>query len=198
MTPTIRLAGESDGERIRAIYAPHIRESATSFEQRLPTVAEVQRRVAATIETHPWLVCEHEGQVVGYAYASSHRTREAYRWSIETSVYVDAEYHRQGIARGLYESLLAVCRLRGFRNAYAGTTPPNPASVSLHESMGFESIGVFENVGHKNGEWHDVQWWARPLGVHPSNLASPLSIAGARSYERLDGALRTSESTIRL
>ena len=77
MTPTIRLAGESDGERIRAIYAPHIRESATSFEQRLPTVAEVQRRVAATIETHPWLVCEHEGQVVGYAYASSHRTRES-------------------------------------------------------------------------------------------------------------------------
>jgi phosphinothricin acetyltransferase len=136
--------------------------------------------------------------VAGYAYASSHRTREAYRWSIETSVYVDAEYHRQGIARGLYESLLAVCRLQGFRNAYAGTTPPNPASVSLHESMGFESIGVFENVGHKNGEWHDMQWWARPLGAHPSDLASPLSIAGARSHERWDDALRTGESTIRL
>ena len=197
MTPTIRLADESDGERIHAIYTPHIRESATSFELTVPTVEEMAERITATIESHPWLVCEHDGEVVGYAYASPHRARGAYQWSVETSVYVDAEHRRQGVAHGLYESLLTICRLQGFYNAYAGTTPPNPATVELHESLGFESIGVFEEVGHKNGAWHDVEWWERSLDDRPSDPEPPLSIPEARSHERWSDALAAGQSTIR-
>jgi len=198
MPPTIRLAEESDGERIHEIYAPYVRDSAISFEETPPPVAEIERRITETIEQYPWLVCEHDERVVGYAYTSQHRSRHAYQWSVDCSVYVDAEYHRRGIARGLYESLFAICRLQGFYNAYAGTTIPNPQSVGFHESMGFESVGTYENVGYSNGGWYDVGWFALSLAEHSPDPEPPLSIEEARSCEGWDDALAAGEPTIRL
>ena len=198
MTSTIRFATEDDGEQVRAVYMPYVRDTSVSFETETPSVAAMERRIAATVEQYPWLVCEHEGRVVGYAYAGPHRSRAAYRWSIDCSVYVDAECHRNGIARGLYESLFALCRVQGFHNAYAGITLPNEASVSFHEDRGFEPVGVYEKVGYKMGDWHDVGWWATWLGDHPPDPDVPRSIEEARSREGWDEAMRAGEATIRL
>lgn len=198
MTPTIRFATEADGDGVRAVYAPYVRDFVVSFETETPSIAEMERRIAAAVTEYPWLVCEHDERVVGYAYAGPHRSREAYRWSIDCSVYVDAGYHRNGVARGLYESLLALCRVQGFHNAYAGITLPNEASVAFHEEMGFEPVGVYERVGYKMGDWHDVGWWAKSLGDHPSDPNEPRSIAEARSREGWDEASRAGEGAIRL
>lgn len=198
MTSTVRLATEGDAERIRSIYEPYVRNSIVSFETAVPSVSEMERRIATTVERYPWLVCEHEGRVVGYAYAGPHRSRAAYRWSIDCSAYVQAEYHRDGVAQGLYESLFALCSLQGFHNAYAGIALPNEASVSFHEDQGFEPVGVYEKVGYKMGDWRDVGWWATSLGDHPPDPSVPKSIAEARSHERWDEALTRGQSTIRL
>lgn len=198
MASTVRFATEEDGERIRAIYGPYVRDSVISFEETPPSIAETKRRIAATIEQYPWLVCEHSGMVIGYAYAGPHRSREAYRWSIDCSAYVDQEYHRNGVARGLYESLFALCSIQGFRNAYAGITLPNEASVSFHEDRGFEPVGVYERVGYKHGDWHDVGWWAKSLAEYPPDPDPPLSIEQARLREGWNDALTAGRSVVRL
>jgi L-amino acid N-acyltransferase YncA len=97
--------------------------------------------------------------VAGYAYAGPHRFRDAYRWSVETSVYVHADYRRQGVGQALYRTLLAILTTQGYGHAYAGVTLPNAGSVALHESLGFEPVGVYRRVGFKLGTWHDVGWW---------------------------------------
>ena len=96
--------------------------------------------------------------MVGYAYAGRHRSREAYQWSVEVSVYVAENQHRRGVGRALYTSLVECLRLQGFFHAYAGITLPNPASVGLHESLGFQPVGVYKDVGYKLGQWHTVGW----------------------------------------
>ncbi|WP_435153487.1 arsinothricin resistance N-acetyltransferase ArsN1 family B [Haladaptatus sp. DFWS20] len=173
----IRLAETDDAAQIAAIYAPVVRETIISFETDPPDDAEMTNRIRKTLPTYPWLVCEHDDSILGYAYAGAHRTRDAYQWSVDVSVYVHAEHRRSGIGRGLYESLFALLEKQGYYNAYAGIALPNAASVGLHESLGFEQVGVYEDVGYKNGAWHDVGWWQRQL--HPSedepNPPSPLT-----------------------
>jgi phosphinothricin acetyltransferase len=120
----------------------------------------------------PWLVAERDGGVTGYAYASPHRARAAYRWGADVSVYLDERERGRGSGRALYGALLPVLRDLGYTGAYAGITLPNPASVALHESMGFSLVGVYRRVGYKLGGWHDVGWWqlvlADPLPEVPA------------------------------
>src|SRR5262245_4505072 len=136
----IRLAGEPDAEVIAAIYAPFVEHTSISFETAPPGRDEMRRRIAENAAVYPWLVCELDEKVVGYAYATQHRVRAAYRWSVDTSAYIDPVHHRRGIGRGLYASLLAVLRAQGFFNAYAGITLPNAASLGLHAAGGFRPI----------------------------------------------------------
>jgi len=159
MAPRIRLAEAGDAEAIAAIYRPAVESSAISFETVPPDGDEIARRLADTLVSYPWLVCEIGGQVAGYAYASKHRVRAAYQWSVDTSVYVDPAFRRSGVGRGLYQSLFAILAAQGFFNAFAGIALPNPASVALHEAVGFEPLGVYRRVGFKLGAWHDVGWW---------------------------------------
>jgi L-amino acid N-acyltransferase YncA len=154
----IRSVEPADAEVIHAIYAPFVSDTVISFETIVPDVAEIRSRIEAHAESCPWLVCEGDQCVMGYAYASPHRTRPAYRWSVDVSVYVDPRHHRRGIGRALYTSLFDLLRRQGFINAYAGIALPNPSSVALHESLGFESVGTFRGVGFKFGRWHDVLW----------------------------------------
>lgn len=198
VTADIRLVDDADAPAIQAIYEPHVRDSATSFEETPPTTAEIRRRIEEQSDRYPWLVCEVDGDVVGYAYAGQHRSRDAYRWSIDCSVYVDDDYHRHGVARGLYESLFAVLRLQGFQNAYAGTTLPNPASVGFHESMGFERVGVYERVGYKQGAWHDVLWLSKSLGEHPDDPDPLLELSEVRGDEEWEAALDAGIEYVRL
>jgi len=149
----------SDAAACAAIYAPHVKASATSFEEEPPAAAELAERIARTLATHPWLVAERGGQVVGYAYACPHRTRPAYRWAADVSVYVAAEQRGQGCGRALYVELLKRLRRQQFQVACAGITLPNEASVVLHESLGFVAVGVYRRIGWKGGAWRDVGWW---------------------------------------
>ena len=158
-TGHIRLAVSDDGASLAEIYAPMVRETVVSFETEPPSAQEMSRRVASLAGRFPFLVWEHDQQVRGYAYAGPHRARAAYGWSVDVSVYLAASARGQGLGRRLYTSLLEITRRQGFCNAYAGVTLPNPASVGLHEAMGFRPVGVYERVGYKQGRWCDVGWW---------------------------------------
>lgn len=160
----IRSATPVDAAVLREIYRPYVETTAVSFELEMPSLDEFRRRISIAVEGWSWLVAvTGEGRPVGYAYASAHRTREAYRTSVETSAYVHQDYFRQGIGRALYTQLLHELGERGFASAFAGITLPNPASVSFHERLGFEPIGVFPRVGRKFGRWYDVAWFYRPI-----------------------------------
>jgi phosphinothricin acetyltransferase len=166
MPPVIRLATPDDAAQVQAIYVPYC-ETPISFELQPPSVEEMRGRLLKVLAHYPWLLCEDAGEVLGYVYATQHRERAAYRWSVDTTVYVRQGRHRGGVGRALYTSLLAVLPLQGFVNAYAGVTLPNPASVGLHEAVGFRPVGVYEHVGFKCGTWHDVAWFQRLLQPRP-------------------------------
>ena len=198
MPPAIRLATDHDAEQIQAIYAPNVRDTAISFELEPPTVNEMRQRIRQTLEHLPWVVCEHRGDIQGYAYASPHRTRAAYQWSVDVSVYVHAQARRSGVGRTVYRSLFALLAMQGFYNAYAGITLPNPASVGLHESMGFQAVGVYRAVGYKLGAWHDVGWWQlalRELSIPPE---PPADFRMVRASAAWDTALATGFPFLRI
>lgn len=185
----IRLATAGDAGPVAAIYAPNVTGSIISFESEPPDADEMRRRIAGTLERYPWLVCERGGRVLGYAYAGAHGSRAAYRWSVDVSVYVHAEAHRTGVGRALYTSLLAALRVQGFYNAYAGATLPNPASVGLHEAMGFRPVGVYRKVGYKMGAWHDVGWWHLALRERVGDPAPPAYLPSLLGSGEWDAAL---------
>jgi phosphinothricin acetyltransferase len=164
---SIRDATAADAADLLAIYAPFVRDTAVSFEVEPPGAVEFAARIEASLARWAWLVAERGGRAVGYAYAGEHRVRGAYRYSVETSVYLDAAHRGDGLGSQLYRALLPRLAARGLCNAYAGITLPNEASVRLHERIGFEAIGVFRRVGWKFGAWHDVGWWHLPLREAP-------------------------------
>lgn len=168
----IRLAEPGDAAAMAAIYAPIVRDTAITFETTAPDTAAFERRIQATLPRFPWFVLEVAGVVQGYAYAGPHRTRAAYAWSVETSVYVAAPARGQGVGRRLYATLLEELTAQGFGMAHGGVTVPNPASIGLHRALGFEEVGVYRRVGFKAGRWHDVWWGARPL-ERPSAPEAP-------------------------
>ncbi|CAN5607110.1 GNAT family N-acetyltransferase [soil metagenome] len=156
----IRSADGDDADAIRAIYEPIVRHTAISFEIDPPTVESIAQRIS---DSRAWLVCVRDEEVAGYAYAAPFHPRPAYRWSVEVSVYI-AEAHRgTGVATALTAALLGELRAQGSVNAFAGIALPNPASVRLFESFGFERIAVQKSVGFKLGAWHDVGWWQHRL-----------------------------------
>lgn len=164
MQTTIREATLTDAPAIAAIYAPIVSDTAISFEEEPPSPEEMGQRIETTLLSYPYLVAERLGQVVGYAYASQHRARPAYRWSADVSVYVHEQARSAGVGRALYEQLLAQLATRNFHAVFAGIALPNSASVALHEAVGFSLIGVYREVGFKLGEWRDVGWWQLVLG----------------------------------
>ena len=159
----VRGASESDAAACAAIYAPYVTETAVTFETAAPSPGEIAVRIAVASRDHAWLVLEHEGRVVGYAYGGPFHSRPAYRWACEVSVYLELGRRRTGSGRALYEELFTRLAARGFRTAVAGMTLPNEASVGLHQAMGFEPVGTYRRIGFKLGAWHDVAWCQRAL-----------------------------------
>jgi phosphinothricin acetyltransferase len=164
MTPKIRMASVADAAAIAAIYAPFVRDTSVSFEMVPPTPSEMAERITKTLLIAPYLVSEQNGRILGYAYAGQWRTRAAYQWSTEVSVYLDPSAHGRGIGTSLYRVLLDLLRVQGYRMALGGVTLPNAASVALHEKLGFEPVATYRQVGFKFGAWHDVAWWQLDLG----------------------------------
>ena len=182
---TIRLAVRDDGRQVAEIYAPVVAGSAISFEADPPAAEEMAGRIDAALPFAPWLVCADGERLLGYAYASRHRERAAYRWCVDVSVYVREGCRGAGVGRALYTSLLALVRLQGFFAAHAGITLPNEASVRLHESLGFRPVGVYPRVGFKRGRWHDVGWWQlelRPRTGEPSPTLPPGALEGSGGW----------------
>jgi phosphinothricin acetyltransferase len=172
MSALLRLASLNNAEQIAAVYAPYC-ETPISFELMSPDAEEMRQRMSRVLQQYPWLVCEEAGKVIAYAYASAHRERAAYRWSVDVSVYIDQHHHRRGIGSALYTSLFKLLRLQGYINAYAGITLPNAGSVGLHEAMGFQPVGVYPQVGYKYGVWHDVGWYQLLLQPRTNKPAEP-------------------------
>ncbi|HWH96514.1 MAG TPA: GNAT family N-acetyltransferase [Baekduia sp.] len=170
---SIRAATERDAAACAAIYAPYVTGSAVSFEVEAPSAATMAQRIAAFTATHAWLVLEDGGRVVGYAYGHAFAERAAYRWSCETSIYLELGRRRTGGGRALYEALLERLAARGFRRAIAGMTLPNEASNGLHRALGFEPVGVYRRIGYKDGAWHDVAWVQKTILPDDAPLAEP-------------------------
>jgi phosphinothricin acetyltransferase len=155
----IRLAESADAEAIAAIYTPIVERTHISFEERVPDVQEMRRRIAAHAGKYPWLVAIENGTLLGYAYAGAHRSRAAYRWSVDASVYVAEHARGHGIAKALYTELFERLKRQRFRNVFAGIALPNDPSIALHRSFGFTHVGVYRSVGYKLGAWRDTSWW---------------------------------------
>jgi phosphinothricin acetyltransferase len=160
---TIRPARIEDAAAIAAIYAPYVTDTAITFELDPPDVAEMRTRIAQVTTTHPWLVAERDGVMVGYAYATTYRTRAAYRWVAETGIYVARDVRGGGIGMPLYRALLDELERRGFVAAIGAMTAGNPASNALHERLGFVDTGTQIGIGYKHGAWHDVVFWQKNL-----------------------------------
>jgi phosphinothricin acetyltransferase len=165
------MATEQDAGAIAAIYAPFCDDTAVSFEVKGPTADEMASRIRGVVSHLPWLVVDEKGVVGGYAYAGKHHERAAYGWAVNTAVYLGEGYRGRGLGRVIYAALFDLLRLQGYFKACAGITLPNPASVGLHQAMGFTPVGVYRGIGYKKGEWRDVVWYQ--LALQPERPDPP-------------------------
>ncbi len=169
----VRPARLEDAAAIAAIYARYVTDTVITFELDPPDAAEFRARIEHVTATHPWLVAERDGTVVGYAYGSPYRTRAAYRWVAETGIYLAETQHGHGIGRVLYTALLDELERRGFVAAMGVMTAGNPASTALHERLGFRHVGTQPGIGFKLGAWHDVVFWQRDLAPRLDDPPEP-------------------------
>ncbi|MFM0599294.1 MULTISPECIES: GNAT family N-acetyltransferase [Streptococcus] len=159
----IQSAQIEDAADLVAIYAPYVENTAITFETEIPTVADFAGRIEKTLEKFPYLVAVEEGQILGYAYASTYYARAAYDWTVELSVYVSREVRGKGIGSLLYAALEEELTVRGFKNFLACIALPNPVSLALHEKRGYEQVAHFKKVGYKFDSWHDIVWLQKSL-----------------------------------
>ena len=174
MTVDYRLASRDDAEAIAAVYRPYVEDSRVSFEDVAPDAAEMARRIAGNAPSlYPWLVAEEHGCILGYAASSPFRTRRAYRWCVETSIYLTAGACGRGTGRALLTRLLDRLQSQGFVSAIGAIALPNDPSVRLHEALGFTHAGTYRGVGFKFGEWIDVGLWQRDLAPRTASPQEP-------------------------
>lgn len=162
--PGIRPASADDGAALARIYETYVRGTTVTFEEEPVAPEEMARRIREVAAAGlPWLVAEEEGRVVGYAYAAPWKSRSAYRFSVEITVYLEPDRARRGWGTRLYEELFVLLRERGVHAVMGGIALPNDASVALHEKLGMTKVAHFREVGFKHGRWIDVGYWQRTL-----------------------------------
>lgn len=159
----IRPCTVGDAAAVCDVYNHYVRNTVVTFEETAVSAEEMAGRIETTVRRFPWLVHEERGAVIGYAYASPWKTRSAYRFAVESTIYLAPGCTGRGIGTGLYSALLAELRARSLHCAIGGIALPNPASVALHEKLGFEPVARFAEVGWKFGAWIDVGYWERIL-----------------------------------
>ncbi|MEG3087949.1 GNAT family N-acetyltransferase [Sphingomonas sp. PB4P5] len=179
----IRPARPEDAAAIAAIYAPFVLTGTVSFETEAPDARQMRTRMTASDGMYPWIVAtngDEDGGVLAYAYATKFRDRPAYKYVVETSIYVTGTVERQGVGRLLYEALIDTLRAQGFTQAIGVLALPNEASIGLHEATGFRRQGVYREVGYKNGRWIDVGFWQCQLNrsTTPPTEPKPFSAVG--------------------
>jgi phosphinothricin acetyltransferase len=178
----IRAAKPEDAAMIAAIYAPHVTSGTVSFEIEAPDTRTMRSRMAASDGFYPWLVVTNgdEDGVLAYAYAARFRERPAFRYVVETSIYVAGPVQGQGTGRLLYRALIDTLRAQGFTQAIGAIALPNDHSIALHEATGFRRAGVYREVGYKHGRWIDVGFWQCELNdsTVPPTEPRPFSEVG--------------------
>ena len=187
---TVRAATAADGPACAEIYRPIVEETWISFETEAPSGTEMGLRIAATLPRLPWLVAEEGGVVLGYVFASPHRERSAYRWSVDVTIYMAEAARRRGIGTRLYKVLTGLLRRQGFHSAFGGVALPNEASLGVHRAVGFRSLGTYEQVGYKLGGWRDVHWLRLGLSDAREAPAEPIPFDALRRDPAFDDWLR--------
>lgn len=193
----IRIASDADASSILDIYAPYIRDTSFTFETEIPTLDSFKERINSYLQNWPWLVCEINGMIAGYAYAGRHRERIAYQWSVESSVYVHDDHQREGVGRALYTALIEILKLQGYRNLYAVINLPNDKSVAFHEKLGFEYFATYKNVGYKLGRWKNVGWWELQLNEYSPEPLPPIKFS-EMNRNKIDEILQSGSKLIGL
>ena len=184
MAVLIRLATADDAAALADVYRPYVTDSLISFEEVAPDAAEMKRRIIGDNPGfHPWLLAEAEGRVLGYAASSPFRTRPAYRWIVETGIYLAPEAIGRGIGRELLPKLLETLERQGFVAAIGAIALPNDASVALHEKLGFRHTGTYRQVGFKLGQWLDVGLWQKELAPRSATPAEPRPFSSVGALE---------------
>ncbi len=166
----IRSARVSDAPALVEIYRPYVEETAITFEYKTPSVKEFQRRIELISEKHPYLVLEENGEILGYAYASSLSPRPAYDWSVEMSIYITQKSRHSGLGKALYVALEEALQKQGIKNLYACITYPEEGdpyvtrnSVNFHTHMGYHIAGTFHQCGYKFHRWYDIVWMEKVM-----------------------------------
>jgi phosphinothricin acetyltransferase len=175
-TSIIRLLNTSDYIEVHKIFSHYVSNSYVTPESNIPDFSGFERKLKNIIEYYPFLVCEQDGQIVGYTYATKYRVTSGNQWSVETAIYIAENFHGKGYAKTLYENLFPILTLQNFVNVFAGIVLPNDKSVSFHKKMNFKEAGVFKNGIYKFDRWHDVQWMQLKLREHVQNPASTRSV----------------------
>lgn len=178
-TITIRTAQLSDAPEILKIYAPYIENTAITFEYEVPSTREFEGRIAGTLKKYPYIVAIMEGKIVGYAYAGAFKSRAAYDWGVEMTVYVDRNLKRMGIGRILYEKIEVILGAQGILNVNACIGYPEKEdehltwdSVKFHDKLGYKKIGHFHECGYKFNRWYDMVWMEKLIGEHTDHQES--------------------------
>lgn len=169
----IRLANTQDAKAILDIYAPYVINTSFTFEAEVPSEKEFAERISHYLEHWPWLVCEIDGTIAGYAYGARYRERIGYQWCVESSIYIHDDFMKKGIAHKLYSTLTELLKMQGYRNVYAVINLPNEKSVQFHERCGFNWFANYENVGYKLGQWKTVGWWQLIINDHSDEPVAP-------------------------
>ena len=173
----IRITTPEDAAGILDIYAPYISNTSFTFETDIPSIEEFTARIKSYLINWPWLVTETDGKITGYAYASRHRERTAYQWSVESSVYIHDDFQQAGSGRALYKTLIKILKQQGFNNVYAVINLPNDKSVAFHERLGFQYFATYEKVGYKLGKWKNVGWWRLSINEYGDEPAAPIKFS---------------------
>jgi len=159
MQPIIRLAKEHDVAGILEIYTPFFLDLTVTFDEIMSDKASLRKRIQVNMGETPFRVCEIDGRIAGYAYASAYRSRASYRWSKEVSVYIHPDFYRKKVGNALYTSLNEMVRYQGIANLLAIITMPNESSVAFHEHFGYKKCAEFSKVGYKMNQWLNVGWF---------------------------------------
>ena len=184
----IRLARAEDARALLSIYAPYVTGTSVTFEYEAPSLEEFAGRVTSILADYPYLVCEHGGEIVGYAYAHRYKERAAYQWDAELSIYLSQAQQGRGVGRALYGALIELLRMQNVKNVYGGLLHPNVKSERMHEALGFTRVGFFPQTGYKNGAWRDVVWYGMQISAcqgAPEPLRSIRSLDAAAVSEVL-------------
>lgn len=177
-----RLATKADAAALLAIYKPYVENTAITFEYDLPSLSEFASRIEQIGSKFPYLVALENEKIIGYAYASPYRTRAAYDWVVELSIYLDENERQHGAGTQLYQKLLGLLTLLNYQRAYACITSPNPESIGFHQKFGFQQIGFFQNSGYKFGQWYGIVWLELPLQTK-AEVQTPKPISALSSQK---------------